>query len=242
MFDSTHLKTVFDAIQTNDSTWVCGWSRNLLQKNDTVLLKVRGVQQTVLVKKKKGDAKVDTPTDIDAFGKNILFARQNGSQIWAYNTQSQNFKVVYNDNELNFGSMCCSRTHIFVFDKNNPEFIRVLDSSFYHRENIPSSFEDTQKSDVDMCLIPSSHADHQSETTEVDDIIVLRKAAPNGMVRVINRTKNIWQLDENTNPHFKEHFSPCSVSASSEGDIFVADRGKSEVGVYSTSTGLFSEI
>ena len=42
-FDSGHLRIFSDAVFMDKSVWVCGWTRNIMSKNDTVLVNVEGL-------------------------------------------------------------------------------------------------------------------------------------------------------------------------------------------------------
>ena len=233
-FDKTHLKSIFDAFIKDGSAWVCGWSKNMIGKNDTVFLKIGGAELTTHLKKKKGDQNADLQTVITPFGKYILFARKDAKQVHGLNTQSGNFKPMFSGNDLRIVGICCSKRYIYVIGKENPEYIKILDSSFYHMGNIASTVEDSQLNNLDMTIIPGLNQSQQQQQPqqpkEANDIIVISKGAPDGFVRVLSRTEGIvWRLDDNVMPHFKGNFDPCSVSASTNGDLFIAERSTSMV-------------
>ena len=87
-FESAHLKTIFDGFIKDDSAWLCRCSKNMINKNDTVFLRIRGIEHIVLLKKKKGDQNADVQTTMMPFGKYILFARKDSKQVYGLNTQS----------------------------------------------------------------------------------------------------------------------------------------------------------
>ena len=166
------------------------------------------------------------------FGRYILFARKDSKQVYGLNTQSGNFKPMYTGNDLRIAVLCCSKSYIYVIGKENPEYIRVLDHSFYYKGNIASNIEDSQLNNLDMALIPGANQGQQQEQQAdgVNDVIAISKGAPDGFVKVISRKEGlVWQLNDKFAPQFKGNFDPCSVSASTNGDLFVAERSTSMV-------------
>ena len=238
-FENTHLKSIFDGFLKDDSAWVCGWSKNVIGKNDTVFLRIRGIQHTVLLKKKKRDENADVQTMITPFGKYILFARKDAKQVYGLNTLSGNFKQMFNINDLRTAGICCGKSYIYVIGKENPEYIRVLDSNFYHTCNIATTIEDSKLNNLDMAIIPGTiqrqqqqpqQKQQQQQPEEGNDFIVISKGVPGGFVRVLSKTGGVvWQLNDEVTPRFKGNFDPCSVSASTNGDIYIAERSTSMV-------------
>ena len=229
-FEGAHMKTIFDAFINDDPAWVCGWSKNMIGKNDTVFLRIRGIQQNVLFKKKKGDQNADLQTMMTPFGKYILFARKGTKQVYGLNRRSGNFKQIYNGNDLRIAGICCSKTYIYLIGKENPENIRVLDSSFVHISNSASTVADNLLNGPDMALISGANQSQQQQPEEGNDVIVVSKGAPGGFVRVLSKTEGlVWQLNDKVAPPFKGNFDPCSVSASRNGDLFIAERSTSMV-------------
>ena len=83
-----------------------------------------------------------------------------------------------------------------------------------------------------MALIPGANQaqQQQQQPDEVNDVIAISKGAPDGFVKFISRKKGlVWKLDDKFAPQFKGNFDPCSVSASTNGDLFVAERSTSRV-------------
>ena len=228
-FEGAHMKTIFDAFINDDSAWVCGWSKNRIGNNDTVFLRIRGIQHNVLLKKKKGDQNAEVQTMMTPFGKYILFARKGAKQVYGLNRQSGNVKQMYSSNDLRIAGICCSKTYIYLIGKEIPENIRVLDSSFVHISNSASTVEDNQLNDLDMALIPGANQ-CQQQPEEGNDVIVFSTGAPGGFVKVLSKAEGfVWQLNYKVAPRFKGNFDPCSVSASRNGDLFIAERSTSMV-------------
>ena len=151
-----------------------------------------------------------------------IICQKSAKQVYGINTQSGTFIQAYGSSKLRIAAMCCKQSHLYVIGKEEPEFIRVLDSSFYHTGNIASTHQHVNLDDVDMSVVSSvNQQKHQTHTDVVNDVIVISKTSPNGFVRVINRTEGVvWQLDDKVTPCFEGHFNPCSVSASASGDIY----------------------
>ena len=68
---------------------------------------------------------------------------------------------MYTGNDLRIAGLCCSKCYIYVLGKENPEYVRVLDHSFYYKGNIASNIEDSQLNNLDMALIPGANQSQQ---------------------------------------------------------------------------------
>ena len=161
-FDSGHLKTFSEIVVMPYSTWVSGWSRNYLSKNDTVVLNVSGPEYTVQMKKKKRDENAGQPTLMVSYRDHVLFAKK-GSQLFNFNTHSRDFKPVRSN--LSIVCLCCSDNYVYILNQTNLKYIRILNFEFNASGNIPSFIENEKNFDFDMCLFPEIEGSFQPRTT-----------------------------------------------------------------------------
>ena len=122
---------------------------------------------------------------------------------------------------------------MYILSQNAPDLVQVLDSQFKPSDNFPTFSERTQNCEFDMCLVPEAHlgVQNQQDLPNLSNhSVVLCKRGPPGFVRKVNsQTGQMWQTDTISHPSLTTKFEPCSVSASDDGDIFVADRGTDTV-------------
>ena len=210
--------------------WVCGWTKNTLAKNDTVLLNVAGPEYTVQAKKKKRDKKADQPTLMVLQGENILFAKKQGRKLFSFHLNSHDIKSV--SNGFSIAALCCSKSCIYILSHKTLDFIQILDFQFQLCGNVRTFIEDnTDNCDFDMCLVSGGQLGIQNTGHLLSNhSVILCKSGPPGYVRKVDReSRLVWQIDNSSHPELTPMFEPCSVCASDNGDIFVADRGTDAV-------------
>ena len=228
-FDRGHLKIFSDAVFTDYSMWVCGWTRNRFKKNVTVLLNAAEPDYTVEVKKTKRDEKAEQATLMVPYREYILFAKKGGDQIFSFHLNSHKFRHIHD--ELSVAALCCSNNFVYILSQKTPDFIKILDFQFQPWGNVPSFTKEEKKNyDFDICFISAEQQDLYNQNDLSGHAVVLCKSGPTGFVRKVDRKNGqVWQVDNSSHPWLTPKFEPCSVSASDAGDVFVADRGTDSV-------------
>ena len=226
-FTGTGIKIFFNALFQGDSMWICGWNKNIFGIDDTVLLNVDIPGYNVRLKQKKRDPKAELPTIMFPHEDSILFAKRGGNEIFGFNTQTHKFKRIASFADLALAAMCGDGDEVYLLDNKSPEHIRILDSSLRFCGMIPTGLGKVKAYTMDMCLIrkrsslPSSADFHASNENHA---IILSVSVPHALVRAVNQSHGIlWQLDCRSRP-LALLFDPYSVSSTTSGDIFVADR------------------
>ena len=233
-FDRGHLRIFSDVVFMDYSMWVCGWTKNVLMKNDTVLLNVAEPEFTVMAKKKRREEKADQPTLMVPYREYILFAKKGGNQIFSFHLNSHEFRCVRARSELSIAPLSCSNNFVYILSHETQDFIKILDFEFHPCGNVPSFIEEEKNNyDLDMFFISGGQQDFHNQNDlpqTLDHAVVLCKSGPTGFVRKVDRKNGqVWQVDNKSHPWLTPKFEPCSVSASAAGDVFVADRGTDTV-------------
>ena len=232
-FKGTNLKIFFSALFQGNSMWICGWSRNVLGNNDTVLLNVEVPGYNVVLKEKKRDPKAELPTIMFPHEDSILFAKRGGNEIFGFNTQTHKYKRMASFADLALAAMCGAGEEVYFLDSKSPEHIRILDSSLRFSGMIPTGLGKVKECSMDMCLVAGSFS-FPSSAGSKDHTIILSVSVPHASVRAVNHYHGVlWQLDCRSRPDRLDlTFNPCSVSSTSSGDIYVADRGTDRVRIF----------
>ena len=156
----------------------------------------------------------------------ILFAKKGGNQLFSFNTQSHDFKQIRSD--LSITALCCSNNYVYILSQKNQDYIKILDFQFQTSGNIPSLIEKGKNCNFDMCMFPAMQTSLQSKLRA--HALVICKSTPVGYVRKLDRSDGkVWQIDSKSHPQLTQKFCPCSVTASTSGSIFVADRAMHKV-------------
>ena len=247
-FDGSHLKTFFSAFFRGGSMYICGWNKNKVFSNDTVLVHVNVPDYKLVKKHKMSDPQAQEQTIMFPFGDSILFAKKGGSKIFNFNTQLHRFKDVLSRSKLKITALCGTGKHIFILDNERPEDIQILDSVFQPEGKIPTGMENVKDCDVDLSLINDKDGKYVSafrdrlsgkldkgagtsqSNSHADKVVVISTSVPCPSVRAVSQTHGlIWELNYRTSSQIDIRFNPCSVTASESGDVFIADRGTNRV-------------
>ena len=219
----TYLKLFHDALFTEESMWISGWTKNTFTKNETVLANVHGPKYKVMVKENKPDEYAHVPTMMILQGEYIFFAKKGGKEIFSFNTHSHIFGQKYTNDESSTEAMCASKDRLFV---KTQDFIRVFDFRFNPTNHIPLLNDDTSDLDIDMCYVDRGHQGASAAT----DVILYSKSAPNAYVRAVNTVGDVvWQIDCRNITDLDSSFDPCSISTLAAGDVLIDDRGTYKV-------------
>ena len=173
-FEGSHLKIFSSAFFSNESMWICGWNKNLIGNNDTVLMNVEIPDYTTIMKQKKGDPKAELPTIMIRFRDVILFAKKGGKEIYSFNPKSKKFKRVFGTSDLTIAAMCSSNERVFILNPKQADYIRVLDSRFQAEGKIPTGLGDVRGCEIDICLI----GDHQHSAPSTPSSSQSRVSSP----------------------------------------------------------------
>ena len=219
-FEGSALKTFSTVFFSDNTLWICGWNRNLLGFKTTVLLNVELSGYNVLMKEKKKNTTADMPMIVVPFDDKILFTMKTGKEVFSFNPKSTTFKSMYNRPNLRVAAMCASNSHVFLLSQKETEFIHIFNSKFQREEKIATGLPGVQDCSFDMCILKSScHPDYS---------IVITASSPQGSVRAVTKQGQLWLVDGSTES-LDAAFSPCNVSSSLNGDIFVADQQNDKV-------------
>ena len=213
------VKSVSNCIFKGDSMWASSWKKDILGTFSTVFLNLKGPEYKLMAKKKKKTDGVDCPTVMFLSGDFIFFAEKGGKAIYQFNTVSHKFKRMTVFSDFAMAAMCGNEEFVYIIDENTHDHVTVLDSNFKPYSKVPTGLTQTRDCDIDMCLT--------SVTWDVTmkhpiAICTTRPAS----VRIVSQDGLIWNLDYR---HCPEHFSPCSVTSSADGQIYIADRGTNKV-------------
>ena len=122
-FDGSHLLSFFSVLFFGESVWISGWNKNMFKRKDTVLTNAKLPDFITVKKKKKGDPRAEQPTIMAPFGESILFAKANGNDIYSLNLTSNRIKRVFSIPDLSIAAMSTSSHHVFIFNRNETNFI-----------------------------------------------------------------------------------------------------------------------
>ena len=211
------VKSVSNCIFDGDSTWVSSWTKDILGSISPVFFNITIPNYRLMTKKKKKLLGSCCPEFVFFSGDFIFFGEKWGNRIYQFNTASNKFKQVASFRFLRIDALCGNETYIYIL---NEEYIWIFYSNFDFNCKILSGLDQTKYCDIDMCLTTVSQDDTRQHT------IAICTAHP-ASVRVVNEDGIIWLLDYHQCPR---HFSPCSITSSTDGQIYIADRGTDKVG------------
>ena len=251
----------FSSSLEKGSMWISG----LVERYNNVLWNVQVPDFKVLLKKTRKDIKTSSQIMVVSSGKQTLFAEKNGSKIYRLNTQTQDFEIMFSDGNFQIDAMCSNNDHVYIFQKKAPEVIQILDSKFQSAGSIPTGFKGgISGCEVDLCTTAMTMSATMQEHSSSDfktkhqhmciismsNIPVLYQppwyqfvqgAVRYPLVRAVNETGVIWQVDSRNCPQLYGSFNPCSVSTSATGDVFIADNGSNKVSKIADMGHLFAQ-
>ena len=220
-------RTNHSVVFQGNSMWICGWNRSTFGSINTVLINVELPGCNVLHREKKKDPKAAIPTIMFSHGNVIVFAKKSGKEIFSFNTRLHKFERIASFADLAVDAMCGTDQDVYYLDSKSPEHIRILNSFHPTHSIIPTGLRKVNTCSMDMCLIKNSSSFPSSAdfyAGSKDHTIILSVSAPHASVRAVNHIHGVlWQLDCRSRP-LALLFDPYSVSSTTSGDIFVADR------------------
>ena len=212
------VKSVSHCVFKGDSMWAASWKKDI-RGTFTVFLNLEGPEYKLVTKKRKKIEGVNCPTFMFLSGDFIFFAERGGKAIYQFNTVSHKFKRMTVFSDFAMAAMCGNEAYIYIIDENTQDHVSVLDSNFQPYGKVPTGLTQTRDCDIDMCL-----------TTVTWDVTMLHPMAicttRPASVCIVSQDGLIWTLDYR---HCPEHFSPCSITSSSGGQIYIADRGTNKM-------------
>ena len=211
------VKSVSNYIFDGDSTWASSWTKDFLGSISPVFLKINSPNYQLMAKKKKRLLGHCCPDFVFLSGDSIFFGEKWGNAIYRFHTVSHKFQLVTEFLILNLIALCGNEAFIYILDESYCDYIRVYNSNFDMNCKIPTGLGQVKYYDIDMCL--TSQYDSMQHT------IAICTAQP-ASVRVVSEGGIIWLLHYHQCPG---HFSPCSITSSADGQIYIADRGTDKV-------------
>ena len=237
-FEGAHF---LSSLLEKGSMWISG--RDRMRNN--VLWHVQVPDFRVLLEKTIKGLDAFSPTIMVSFANRILFANKGHSKIYGFNTQTQAFETMFHDVNFEIDAMCCNDDHLYIFQKERPDVIQILDSKFQLVGKIPTWLQENFSGcKVDLCTttmkIRASMLEHSSSEFEKKHqhmcIIgisnrhpTVKSATQHSFVRAVNEAGVIWQVDSEKRRELDKRFNPSGVSISTTGDIFIADNGADRV-------------
>ena len=209
-----HLRAISDVAIKEFSMWLCGWSRNVVGKNVTVLMSIDSMSLEAQFKTKRTNRDADLPTILVPFKDCLLFTKKGGNKAYSYSESKHSITKVCDNDSLRIKAMCCTDEHIYIMDTKSYPCVRVFNSDFQLGTST-SLDQDTISCDMDMCVVGNT--------------IFISTAKPVASVKALHQDQVVWQVNIYTHPQLTQDFDPCSVAASVTGDVFVADRGTDKV-------------
>ena len=217
-FKDSPVEKFHSALFAGDSLWICGWNKNTIEQKHIVFLNVdlQGDDYYVLSKNKVKYPGGDVPITMFMTRGLIFLAKRDGNGIHSFNTKTHEFRRVFGTNELAISAMCGSENFVNILDKNQPGHVLILNSSFHVSGSIKTGLGTIYDCSVDMC--------------SVGDTTVISTSFPLGTIRCLERKHGVvWEINIQNSPQLPKQFNPCSVSAISDGPVFVADRYNDKV-------------
>ena len=215
-FKSFHVKAFHGALFVTDSMWICGWNTNIIGQKNIVFFNVRNVSYTVFSKTQFKYPGADQPILMFEAGGRIFFAKRDGDEILSFSTETLQYCSQFRSTNLTISAMCGSADCFYIVDKNQPGHIKILDSRFNGMGEVVTGLKKIHECVVDMCLAGDDF---------LTDTLVVCTSFPLGSVRLLDKKQGVvWQVDVRNNPELPLRFNPYSVSATSKGVIFFADR------------------
>ena len=135
------------------------WISGLDEMRDQVLWHVSVPSFKVLEEKaigdrmkKIGDPEASLQIIMVSFGKQILFTKKGGCEIYGINTETPLIETVFKDVNFEIDAMCCNDDYMYIFQKKSPDVIHILDSKFQSVGKIPTGLKESiSKCEVDLC-------------------------------------------------------------------------------------------
>ena len=217
------VKCVSNCLFKGNLIWAASWRKDTLRKFNTVFLNFKNPEYKLISKKKKKLSGVESPPFMFLSGDFIIFAGKRGNAIYQLNTISSKFKQVADSRVLgdayitSIAAMCGNEAFNYIIDEISHGHISVLDSNFKLDTVIPTGLNQLDDCELDMCV--TSWGDATQHTIA---ICATRPAS----VRIVNQDGVMWQIDHKD---CSGHFSPCSITSSADGLIYIADRGNDRV-------------
>ena len=209
-----HLRIISDVAIKEFSMWLCGWSRNVVGKNVTVLMSIDSISLAAQFKTKRTNRDANLPTILAPFKDCLLFTKKGGNKVYSYSESKHSITKVCDNDSFRIKAMCCTDEHIYIMDTKSYPCVRVFNTDFQLGTST-SLDQDTRSCDMDMCV--------------VENTIFISTAKPVASVKALRQGQVVWQVNAYTRPQLTQDFDPCSVAASVTGDVFVADRGTDKV-------------
>ena len=215
-FKGLPLETFQGALFVGDSLWICGWNKNITGQKSIVFLNVESDDYDVLSKHQLKYHGADKPIIMFAAREKIFFSKRNGNTIYVFNTTTHEFYQVFHGNYVNISAMCGKEDNVYILDKNQSRSIQILDQTFHVSGRTATGLGSIHDCDVYMY--------------SVDDTIAISTSYPLGSIRLLEWNHGVlWQVNIRNSPTVPMRFNPCSVSVTSDGRIFFADRFAHEV-------------
>ena len=152
-FRGSRLKSFCSAGFDENSIWICGFNRRVMNKRKAVLVNVEIPTYNVIIKEKKNMTK-KPPALMSLKGSNILFANRGHKDIYSYEASGRIVRHRNIGHDLSVGAMCSNDNRIFVFDPEKPGEITVLDSNFNEEGHISTNLEGIQGCSADIHFMP----------------------------------------------------------------------------------------
>ena len=231
---TANLRKIFDVQFTTDAMWMCGWNKRVIGKNKTLLAKVYGRSNSVMLKKKMAHPQSSMPTVMTCSGNMLLIARKEGNEIFSFDTNSCEFSLKHKEDGLCLASICVEKENIYLIDSKIPGYIRILDNNFHSLDTIKTGLKNAHTCELDLCLIPNV-------TKSNGKVIIVSRSAPNGSVSAVNEEGEIlWEINDSTfDKKPQQIFDPCSIASCEKGTIYVADRTRNKVSRYNALSSIF---
>ena len=213
-----HLKVISDVVIKEFSMWLCGWSKNVVGKNDTVLMNIDTKSLKVQFKTKRRNSDAHLPTILVPFKEYLLFAKKGGHKVYCFSEKKHAIFKRYNDKSVRIKAMCCTDENIYIIDTKFNPCVRVLNSDFQPGALTSVGDEDTRNCDMDMCAVANT--------------IFISTTKPMASVKALRQNQVVWQVNTYNHPLLTPNFDPCSATALVTGDVLVADKGTDKVRTY----------
>ena len=208
-FKGSHLKGLHSALFVGDSMWICGWNKNIIGQKNVVFLNVKYFVFDVICKNKFKYSGADHPMIMFATGSRIFFSKKNGNEIHSFNTKTHEFQSAFRSHNFNISAICEDEDLMYILDKNQADYIVMLDSQFNYRRRMATGLGNILQCNVNMCSW-----NHK---------IVLANSSPFGSIRCLDPKYGIlWLLESHSSPLLMK-FNPMSVSAIPGERVIFAD-------------------
>ena len=209
------LRTFSDITFKNESIWICGYKRKKVFKKDKTVFLYVTIEDYIVQHKLKQGKEVPAASIMVPSEEVILCAEKGGNCIFKFDPSTGHFKSVYTNSDLAIAAMCCNSERTILIDQKKPQFLRVLDFSFYPFENVPLKIGKTEGCQFDI----------EFQQFESKNCIIVCKSQPQACVAAVDPHDGtiLWEINSSTNKTVWPDFNPCSVTTSDAGYIFIAD-------------------